>query len=95
MGGDEGEGGAASEVFRVYNQPFRQLTVTLSPMPSPIKGISANLEWIALYVIRHSGESRNPVTEWRHTGPPNQDELLQSIQISIFFSSFLSSSPAQ
>jgi hypothetical protein len=36
-GGDEGEGGAASEVFRVYNQPFRQLSVTLS-QPSPLKG---------------------------------------------------------
>ena len=37
QGGDEGEGGAASEVFRVYNQPFRQLSVTLS-QPSPLKG---------------------------------------------------------
>jgi hypothetical protein len=29
--------GAASEVFCVYNQPFRQLSVTLS-QPSPLKG---------------------------------------------------------
>ena len=31
--------------------------------PSPLMGISANLEWIALCVIRHSGESRNPERE--------------------------------
>ena len=30
MGRDEGEGGTASQVFRVSNQPFRQLSVTLS-----------------------------------------------------------------
>ena len=30
MGGDDGEGGAASQAFRLYNQPFRQLSVTLS-----------------------------------------------------------------
>jgi hypothetical protein len=37
-GGDEGEGGAASEIFRVYNQAFLQPLVTLSHTLPPQGG---------------------------------------------------------
>jgi hypothetical protein len=65
-GGDEGEGGAASEIFRVYNQAFLQLSVTLS-QPSPLKGGGNKFnffpfKWEGLIIILSpsSGRDFNP-----------------------------------